>query len=456
MELADRFAVIPDGAVKTALAIEKFGMRLGPGLIPLLNEGSRGLAEMAQQSDAVGNTLSTAAAEGADEFNDKMGLLKATVDGFVNSLMVEMLPALNAVSDQLTDTATRSDTARRFIESLSYTFKSITELALNSALSFGAMGDALGALGAAANQAARGNFSEALAIMQDSNARQIEMEARTNETIRKIWSDTAEAKEKAWRPPPGRNRTPTVLDPTAFDKPKPPAKEKRAASLEEELSAEAKKYAQIGTEYWDSINFRASLTEDIANSAAQGISTIGEEMERNLDAVAQQNQQMTVFAEQAARNMQTAFADFLFDPFEDGLKGMAAGFLDMIRRMVAELAAQQLLLAFFNWGSGLGGGVGSFFGSLAKGISGTRANGGPVSAGGMYLVGERGPELLRMGSSGGTVIPNNAMGGVALTYNIDARGADAERIMAIMPGLLQRTKSETVAEIRNLVARGRM
>lgn len=91
-------------------------------------------------------------------------------------------------------------------------------------------------------------------------------------------------------------------------------------------------------------------------------------------------------------------------------------------------------------GSGGGGGLGGIFGSIAglfgggfgasiagtnAGIgdmlsasntagfgsilSGFRANGGPVDANGTYLVGERGPELLRMGAQGGTVIPNHAI-----------------------------------------------
>lgn len=40
--------------------------------------------------------------------------------------------------------------------------------------------------------------------------------------------------------------------------------------------------------------------------------------------------------------------------------------------------------------------------------SGTRAFGGPVSAGQMYLVGERGPEMFVSGTSG-SIIPNNAL-----------------------------------------------
>lgn len=52
----------------------------------------------------------------------------------------------------------------------------------------------------------------------------------------------------------------------------------------------------------------------------------------------------------------------------------------------------------------------------AAGIDGKRAAGGPVSANKAYLVGERGPEVLVMGSQSGTIIPNGdlpmASGGV--------------------------------------------
>jgi len=47
------------------------------------------------------------------------------------------------------------------------------------------------------------------------------------------------------------------------------------------------------------------------------------------------------------------------------------------------------------------------------GLSGARAAGGPVSAGGNYLVGEKGPEVVHMGSSG-SVTPNDALGGVSI------------------------------------------
>ena len=49
-----------------------------------------------------------------------------------------------------------------------------------------------------------------------------------------------------------------------------------------------------------------------------------------------------------------------------------------------------------------------------------KARGGPVSAGGTYLVGEKGPEILQMGSMGGSIIPNGGFGGTSVTYNINA------------------------------------
>ena len=49
--------------------------------------------------------------------------------------------------------------------------------------------------------------------------------------------------------------------------------------------------------------------------------------------------------------------------------------------------------------------------SVSTAVQGRRALGGPVSPGSTYLVGERGPELLTMGSSGGHITPNSAISG---------------------------------------------
>ena len=64
----------------------------------------------------------------------------------------------------------------------------------------------------------------------------------------------------------------------------------------------------------------------------------------------------------------------------------------------------------FSGGGGLStppGGIGG--GSYTGEIAGFRAAGGPVQAGKMYIVGERGPEPFMPGVSG-TILPNSALG----------------------------------------------
>jgi len=109
------------------------------------------------------------------------------------------------------------------------------------------------------------------------------------------------------------------------------------------------------------------------------------------------------FAIQAARNVQSAFADFLFDPFSNGLDGLLADFTETLKRMASELLSQQLLKSFF---SAIGGGGGGILDTIA----GQFAEGGNVQAGKPILVGEKGPEIITPRQSG-TVIPNDMLGG---------------------------------------------
>jgi hypothetical protein len=67
-------------------------------------------------------------------------------------------------------------------------------------------------------------------------------------------------------------------------------------------------------------------------------------------------------------------------------------------------------------GNALGGGGPQGNGAGYPGIAGKKAGGGAVTAGNTYLVGERGPELFTPGS-GGSITPNNALGG-NITLNV--------------------------------------
>jgi hypothetical protein len=100
--IADRFATMPDGAAKTALAIQLFG-RAGAEMIPMLNGGSAGLASMAAEADRLGVTLDTKSARAAEQFNDQITRFQAIFQGIANKIMVAVLPALNELAAVLTD-----------------------------------------------------------------------------------------------------------------------------------------------------------------------------------------------------------------------------------------------------------------------------------------------------------------------------------------------------------------
>jgi hypothetical protein len=170
-----------------------------------------------------------------------------------------------------------------------------------------------------------------------------------------------------------------------------------------------------------------------------------------LDDVNAKEEVFRNFAQSAAQSMQSAFADFLFDPFENGLKGMLSAFLNVIRRMVAEAASVAILKAIFG---GIDTGGGGPFATFVKALTG-RASGGPVSSGTPYIVGERGPELFVPNGSG-NIVPNNKMGGVTVApvYNIDARGATAD-LQQALPGILKENNRRIFDELDRRYGIGR-
>lgn len=123
---------------------------------------------------------------------------------------------------------------------------------------------------------------------------------------------------------------------------------------------------------------------------------------------------MKEFGLEAARSMQGAFSDFLFDPFEEGLGGMVKGFAKTIQRMMADLAASQLLEALSSMAASSGN---SWVAAIGGALAGARAGGGPVAGGSIYEVGEGGrPEMYEAGgktymipgNQGGRVVPITA------------------------------------------------
>ena len=82
--------------------------------------------------------------------------------------------------------------------------------------------------------------------------------------------------------------------------------------------------------------------------------------------------------------------------------------------------------------------VSGISGAISSAFGGFRANGGSVSAGKSYVVGERGAEMF-VPSSNGTIVPNGGMGS---TFNITVNGAiDAEGTARTIVDVLNRSNA---------------
>jgi TP901 family phage tail tape measure protein len=166
---------------------------------------------------------------------------------------------------------------------------------------------------------------------------------------------------------------------------------------------------------------------------------------------------------------QQEIADFGSATF-DGLTNFVTEFAEngtiefkkFANQAIAELARIQLKALATNAILGLansGGKTGSIFGGVASflGIGGARADGGPVSGGQTYLVGERGPELFSPKRSG-NIIPNDAIGnssetsgGLAFTQVNHYDGNPNEQQMAVFA---QQTKNSAIEGVMEIIAHG--
>lgn len=112
---------------------------------------------------------------------------------------------------------------------------------------------------------------------------------------------------------------------------------------------------------------------------------------------------------EAARNSQDALAQFLFDPFRDGLRGMLRGLADTLRQMVAQMMAQKLFKSLLGFGMSQGGTIAKVASLFAGAKGGVFASGAPTpfAGGGVIgtptlfpfkrgvgLMGEAGPEAI--------------------------------------------------------------
>jgi hypothetical protein len=100
LEIANRFAEMPNGAQKTALAMQLLG-KSGSELIPFLNQGAEAIRGLQEEARVFGVEVTPQAAQAAGDFNDNLQRLQYAVRGMFQQIAAELLPALVALTDRI-------------------------------------------------------------------------------------------------------------------------------------------------------------------------------------------------------------------------------------------------------------------------------------------------------------------------------------------------------------------
>lgn len=166
LDLAERFKAMPDGAEKTALAVQLFG-KSGAELIPFLNQGRDGINELAAEMQALGVQMSSETAAQAGNFNDALDKLKLATTSIGNQIIASLLPALNDMAGGMVESAKQGGTLRAILDGVVLVLKTLALGAATVGKSFVALGEAIGAGVAAAVEALKGNTDGAKAIIAD-------------------------------------------------------------------------------------------------------------------------------------------------------------------------------------------------------------------------------------------------------------------------------------------------
>lgn len=102
--IADKFAKTKDGTEKAALAVKLFG-RSGTELIPLLNQGSAGIAKLREEAHKLGVALTAEDVAAADELADNLKRLEAASRGVMQHFLSGLVPSLNKVVESALESA---------------------------------------------------------------------------------------------------------------------------------------------------------------------------------------------------------------------------------------------------------------------------------------------------------------------------------------------------------------
>ena len=391
-DVADAIANTQDSAEQVRLAFKFFDSE-GVALVSTLKQGSEGLRNFFEEAENLGLLISRDTIVKAEKFADSINRVKKQINAIASGIIGAFLPALDQLSGRLTDTLKQSRDADGTFDSLGKTIA--TNLVKGFAEAIRVVGRFADGLEEALVGVNNSFVQFQLSILNAVNALPlVSIEAeKLREVEEQLMVATGNAGKKA-------NEFADNLEKTA-------------------LAA---------------INAKTKITEvneAVENLAAfPGLEKFAEGFGKVFNDGASKFEDLSKLGEDVAKKLEDGLTD-AFMNIRTGAEGLKDTMDQIAKAIISELIRIFVVQRAV-------GAVKGFFGFEQ------RANGGPVTGGKPYLVGEKGPELFVPGQSGG-IVPNNqlAMAGgattnVNVTFDIkafnakDATAAIAEQAPTIV------------------------
>ncbi|QOJ31699.1 MAG: phage tail protein [Gammaproteobacteria bacterium] len=213
LDLTDRFKAMPDGAQKTALAVDLFG-KSGADLIPFLNQGRDGVEALTTELQALGVQIGGDTAAQAEVFNDSLAKVRLAITSIGNRVIEAFLPAMNDMANGMVESAKQGGSLRAILDGVVLVLKTLALGAATVGKAFVALGEAIGAGMAAAVEALSGNVSGAKAIITELKGSLVQR-----------LDELAEFRDSLFDPKPVEVRAPAIVaDPSLIDRLRTPGR----------------------------------------------------------------------------------------------------------------------------------------------------------------------------------------------------------------------------------------
>lgn len=458
-DLAEKLSQMPDGAEKTALAMQLMG-RSGADLIPMLNGGRDALQAMKDEADALGIVIDQKTATAAANFNDNLTRLSRMLSGVWTKLTAELAPALAAMTGYFVDAAKESG---GFGSAISRAAQTAIDGALWVIDAWHGLKVVFPALEVAATGFAHVVMEIARTVANAVTAMVDGMLSRINAGVREMNALTGLAigelktlGETEWFANSQRQSDEAAMSfararlrlGMLMNEPLPSEGIRQAIAAMDEVKVSSTAAAGSFADAMQAVEAGTQRAAAGASAAAREFAQLSAEGERvrlsvrtPVEELQETFSRLSALLEKGAIDWETysravdqaqqrfdeaknkgdQLASTLSGQFSSMFEGLISGTRsagEAIRGLLKQLGQMLINKAFqmLFAGMGGGGGGGSFLDSL---FGGFRADGGPVSAGKAYMVGERGPELV-IPRANGMVIPNHDLqGGSASPVKVD-------------------------------------